>query len=80
MKDGYVRYREAGTSKLTKVKAITSVIQHPDCVVSKHSCIIKNFVYGKTYEYQVGNEGYWSDEATFDVKDKTSEDLKVLWM
>ena len=80
MKDGYVRYREAGTSKWTKVKAVTSVIQHPDCVVSKHSCIIKNFVYGKTYEYQVGNEGYWSDEATFDVKDKTTEDLKVLWM
>ena len=79
MKSGYVKYREKGTDDWTTVKANTSVIQHPDCTVSKHSAIIKGFKIGKTYEYQVGSEGYWSDQHEFELKNKTSDTIKVLW-
>ena len=83
MKDGYVKYREKGTTEYTTVKAKTTVIQHPDCVVSKHSSIIEGFTKGKTYEYQVGSEGYWSDEHEFEVKDRTNvsadNSIKILW-
>lgn len=80
MKQGYVRYKESGTNNWTTVKATTTVLQHPDCTVSKHSCIIKGFTYGKSYDYQVGAEGYWSDEATFSVVDKRQNDINVLWL
>lgn len=80
MKQGYVKYRELNTDNWITVQANTSVLQHPDCTVSKHSAIIKDLVYGKTYEYKVGAEGYWSDEATFDIVDKSSGDLKILWL
>ena len=80
MKQGYVRYREKGTTNFTTVKANTSILQHPDVTVSKHSAIIKGFQYGKTYEYQVGAEGYWSDLAEFNVIDRTSTNTKILWL
>ena len=79
MKKGYVKYRAVGESDFKTVMATTSIIQHPDCTVSKHSCIIKNFEYGKTYEYQVGAEGNWSDLAKFEVKDKRNNPIKILW-
>lgn len=83
MSKGYVKYKEKGTEKYTTVKAKTTVIQHPDCVVSKHSAIVKNLVHGKTYEYMVGSEGYWSDEHEFEIKDRTtvsaSNTIKILW-
>ena len=80
MKQGYVRYRVAGNSDWTIVKANTSILQHPDCTVSKHSCIIKGLTYGNTYEYQVGAEGYWSDIAKFNVTNKKTGNTKILWM
>ena len=80
MKQGYVKYREKGADNFITVKANTSVLQHPDCTVSKHSCIIKNLVYGKTYEYQVGAEGYWSDLAKFNVANRTNSPIKILWL
>ena len=83
MSKGYVKYREKGTNHWNTVKATTSVIQHPDCTVSKHSAIVKNLVRGKTYEYMVGSEGYWSDEHEFEIKDRTtvsaSNTIKILW-
>lgn len=80
MKQGYVKYREKGTDNFTTVKANTSILQHPDVTVSKHSAIIQGFTYGKTYEYQVGAEGYWSDLAEFNVIDRTSTNTKILWL
>ena len=80
MKQGYVKYREKGTTNFTTVKANTSILQHPDVTVSKHSAIIPGFTYGKTYEYQVGAEGYWSDLAEFNVIDRTSTNTKILWL
>ena len=80
MKQGYVKYREKGTDDYTTVKANTSILQHPDVTVSKHSAIIKGFQYGKTYEYQVGAEGYWSDTHEFNVIDRSASNLKILWM
>ena len=80
MKQGYVKYRKKGDSSFKIVKAVTSVLQHPDCTVSKHSCIIDNLTYGNTYEYQVGAEGYWSDLAEFKVDDRRSSTTKVLWL
>lgn len=77
---GYVRYKESGSNKWNVVKATTNVLQHPDCVVSKHSAIVRDLEYGKSYEYQVGSEGYWGDSATFDVVDKRNEDISILWM
>ena len=80
MPQGYVRYREVNVNaKFTVVKAKTSVLQHPDVTVSKHSCIVKNLQYGKTYEYQVGAEGYWSDLAEFNVADRRNSTIKILW-
>lgn len=80
MKQGYVKYREKGTDDFTIVKANTVILQHPDVTVSKHSAIIPGFTYGKTYEYQVGAEGYWSDLAEFNVIDRTSTNTKILWL
>ena len=80
MKQGYVKYREKGTDSFKIVKANTSVLQHPDCTVSRHSCIIQGLSYGKTYEYQVGAEGYWSDLAEFKVTNKTNDTTKILWL
>ena len=80
MKQGYVKYREKGVGSFKIVKANTSVLQHPDCTVSKHSCIIQGLSYGKTYEYQVGAEGYWSDLAEFKVEDKRGATTKILWL
>ena len=80
MKQGYVKYREKGVGSFKIVKANTSVLQHPDCTVSKHSCIIRGLSYGKTYEYQVGAEGYWSDLAEFKVVDKRNATTKILWL
>lgn len=80
MKQGYVRYRAVNATDWITVRANTSILQHPDCTVSKHSCIIPNLVYGTTYEYQVGAEGYWSDTNKFEVVDKSSEATKILWL
>lgn len=80
MKQGYVKYKESGTDNWTTVKANTTVLQHPDCTVSKHSCIIPGFKYGKSYDYQVGAEGYWSDTSNFSVIDKRTNDINVLWL
>ena len=80
MKQGYVRYREKGENEFKLVKAVTTVLQHPDVTVSRHSAIIKGFEYGKAYEYQVGAEGYWSDLAEFDVVDKKNDEVKILWI
>ena len=79
MPQGYVRYREVGANNFITVKAETTVLQHPDVTVSKHSCIVKNLAYGKTYEYQVGADGYWGDLSTFNVVDKRNSTLKILW-
>ena len=81
MKDGYVKYRKLGETSFKKVKATTSFIQHPDCSVSKHSCIIHNLEVG-TYEYQVGAEGYWSDIDAFEVKEynlENGDEINILW-
>ena len=81
MKDGYVKYRKLGETSFKMVKATTSFIQHPDCSVSKHSCIIHNLEVG-TYEYQVGAEGYWSDIDTFEVKEynlENGDEINILW-
>ena len=80
MKQGYVYYKEKDADKWIKFKATTSVLQHPDCTVSKHSAIIKNLEYGKTYVYKVGAEGNWSDEHEFSVDDRRNSELKILWM
>ena len=81
MKQGFVYYREKGTPSWTKFKATTTVLQHPDCTVSKHSAIIHGFKYGKTYEYKVGAEGYWSEEHEFSVTNrKDGSEIKILWM
>ena len=80
MKQGYVKYREKGTDAFTTARANTTVLQHPDVTVSKHSAIIPGFTYGKTYEYQVGAEGYWSDLAQFDVTDRRTTNTKILWL
>ena len=80
MKQGYVKYREKGVGSFKIVKANTSVLQHPDCTVSRHSCIIQGLSYGKTYEYQVGAEGYWSDLAEFKVENKKGATTKILWL
>lgn len=81
MEDGYVKYRKLGESNFKTKKATTSFIQHPDCSVSKHSCIVHDLEVG-IYEYQVGAEGYWSDIETFEVKDydlEAGDEINILW-
>lgn len=89
MPSGYVKYRrikdEQGhevNEELKIEKATTSFIQHPDCSVSKHSCIIKDMEHG-IYEYQVGAEGYWSDIENFEVKNfdlSNDGEINILWL
>ena len=81
MEEGYVKYRKVGDTSYKTVKATTSFIQHPDCSVSKHSCIIHDLEIG-TYEYQVGAEGYWSDVDTFEVIRydlENGDEINILW-
>lgn len=89
MPEGFVKYRrikdkngDEVTESYKKDRAVTSFIQHPDCSVSKHSCIIKDLEEG-VYEYQVGCEGYWSDLETFEVKNYDTEngdEINILWL
>ena len=89
MPNGYVKYKKIKNAEGSEVKeefkvikAKTSFLQHPDCSVSKHSCIIKDLADG-VYEYQVGAEGYWSDLETFEVKSYNMEDgdeINILWL
>lgn len=81
MKDGYVKYKKVGDVDFKTVKAETTFLQHPDCAVSKHSCIIKNLDDGE-YIYKVGNEGYWSEEEKFEVKTYNTangDEINILW-
>ena len=88
MDSGYVKYRRIKDGngspvdgETVLVKATTTFIQHPDCSVSKHSCIIKDLAEG-TYEYQVGAEGFWSDLEQFKVKSFNLEqdgEINILW-
>ena len=82
MPEGYVKYRKLDESNYKTVKATTSFLQHPDCSVSKHSCIIRDLQEG-VYEYQVGAEGYWSDVERFEVKNydtKNGDEINILWL
>lgn len=82
MPEGYVKYRKLDESNYKTVKATTSFLQHPDCSVSKHSCIIRDLQEG-VYEYQVGVEGYWSDVERFEVKNydtKNGDEINILWL
>ena len=81
MKDGYVKYKKVGDVDFKTVKAETTFLQHPDCAVSKHSCIIKKLDDGE-YIYKVGNEGYWSEEEKFEVKTYNTangDEINILW-
>ena len=82
MPEGYVKYRKLDEANYKTVKATTSFLQHPDCSVSKHSCIIRDLQEG-VYEYQVGAEGYWSDVERFEVKNydtKNGDEINILWL
>ena len=82
MPEGYVKYRKLDESNYKTIKATTSFLQHPDCSVSKHSCIIRDLQEG-VYEYQVGAEGYWSDVERFEVKNydtKNGDEINILWL
>lgn len=84
--EGYLRYRmikdatgNVVTNDWTKVETTREMVKHHDQDCTIHRVIIKNLAYGE-YEYQAGEEGFWSDIETFKVKEFTDETpIKVLW-
>lgn len=65
-KFGCVKYRLVGERKFNIVESNKQIIVHGDIDATGHSVIIRDLKPG-TYEYQVGEEGRWSDLYTFTV-------------
>ena len=67
MPRGYLRYRKAGESKWNYKNSNTEIVYHIDQDCTIHRVILRNLEEG-IYEYQAGDEGYWGDVSTFEVK------------
>ena len=67
MARGYLRYRKAGESKWNYKNTNTEIVYHIDQDCTIHRVILRNLEEG-IYEYQAGDEGYWGDVSTFEVK------------
>ena len=67
MERGYLRYRKEGSSKWIYKDTNTQIVYHTDQDCTIHRCIVRNLEPG-IYEYQAGDEGYWGDISTFEVK------------
>ena len=67
MPRGYLRYRKAGESKWIYKNTNTEIVYHVDQDCTIHRVILRNLEEG-VYEYQAGDEGYWGDVSTFEVK------------
>ena len=67
MPRGYLRYRKAGESKWNYKNTNTEIVYHIDQDCTIHRVILRNLEEG-IYEYQAGDEGYWGDVSTFEVK------------
>lgn len=90
---GYLKYRlikdangDAVENNWTKVETTREMVKHHDQDCTIHRVIIKNLEFG-TYEYQAGEEGFWSDVETFEVKQylvtsdgiTSYKPMKILW-
>ena len=67
MPRGYLRYRKVGETKWNYKSTNTQIVYHVDQDCTIHRVILRNLEVG-TYEYQAGDEGYWGDVSTFEVK------------
>ena len=67
MPRGYLRYRKAGETKWNYKSTNTQIVYHVDQDCTIHRVILRNLEEG-IYEYQAGDEGYWGDVSTFEVK------------
>ena len=67
MARGYLRYRKAGETKWNYKSTNTQIVYHIDQDCTIHRVILRNLEEG-IYEYQAGDEGYWGDVSTFEVK------------
>ena len=67
MARGYLRYRKAGETKWNYKSTNTQIVYHVDQDCTIHRVILRNLEEG-IYEYQAGDEGYWGDVSTFEVK------------
>ena len=80
-KDGYVRFKEQGASiwEIT-VDTTREVIKQGNVQVTLHRAIVELPRANKTYEYQCGYDGCWSDISTIETKEFTNDkDIHVLW-
>ena len=76
---GFLKYRKEGEDIWTQVSSTVETCDHRDILASLHRVIINGLTPG-TYEYQVGDEGYWTDVTTFEVKTYGENDtIKILW-
>lgn len=73
MERGFLKYRKVGDTKWTFVDTHTEIVYHADQDCTIHRCIVRNLEQG-VYEYQAGDEGCWSDIATFEVKSYQTDD------
>lgn len=67
MDRGYLRYRKEGANRWIYKDTNTEIVYHTDQDCTIHRVIVRNLQEG-IYEYQAGDEGCWSDVATFEVK------------
>lgn len=67
MERGFLRYRKVGQPKWIYKDTNTEIVYHTDQDCTIHRVIVRNLEEGM-YEYQAGDEGCWSDIATFEVK------------
>ena len=64
---GFLKYRLTGETDWTVVNSIRNILNMVDSQSTIHHLTITGLVAG-VYEYVVGEEGYWSDLSTFEVK------------
>ena len=85
--EGYIKWRKSGESKWNKKATDKSIITHYDTDATLHRVLLSDLEPGE-YEYQCGEEGAYSDVATFEVRTyaqtaNTSKyqhnNIKILW-
>lgn len=77
--DGCLRYRPVGTTKWHSIDSNKEIISSKDGESTVHKVLVKGLSKG-IYEYMIGEEGMWSDIATFEVKEYDHENsIKILW-
>ena len=78
--EGYVYYKKQSEQLWNVAETTIKIVKDMEGCTAVHKVKISGLSTG-IYDYKVGYEGCWSDQATFEVKDYSSQSstIKMLW-